>query len=150
MPRLLKPSLKMKRFAKAYVKNGGNATKATLEAYDTSYDGAQVLGSQNMQKPMVIEEINRILALTNEDSDKFVADKLLESITSGIGVKATNKDALQGINMLLKLRNAYPSSKSSSVKVSLRGTMSQDTVDSVVSTLTNLSTKSKELIDDIK
>lgn len=53
---------KQKRFAKAFVKNKGNATQAVIETYDTDNRGtAQSIGSENLSKPIVRQEIVRLL-----------------------------------------------------------------------------------------
>ncbi len=57
-----RPTLKMQRFAKAYVENGGNATQATLKSYGTGlYASARPIGSENLTKPIIRQEINRVL-----------------------------------------------------------------------------------------
>ncbi len=143
-------TLKQKKFARQYVKNGGNAAKAALEVYDANYDTAQTIGSVNLDKPVIIQEINRLLDKEGLNDDQWLGQNIRTAIDSGIGVKATNKDAIQMINMLLKVKNSYPSNRSTSVKLTLKGNMSQESIDTIIPTLTTLSTRSNELINDIK
>lgn len=60
---------KQERFAKAYVKNGGNGTKAAEAAYPAVKPGrnASVLATQNLQKPDVKAEIDRIMSGINKE-----------------------------------------------------------------------------------
>jgi hypothetical protein len=118
MPRLNKASFKEKQFARKYIEQNGNGTAAALEAYNANRDSAEVIASRNMQKPRVLEEIDKILKKKGLNSDSYLADKIHESLEASIGVKATNKDAVSIINMLLKVSNSYPASKHVSLSYS--------------------------------
>lgn len=149
MAKLGKPSFKQQKFAKAYVKNKGNATQSALESYDTDYAGAHSIAMQNMKKPVVLEEINKILDKTGFNNASFIADSLVKVVNNGIEQKTTTKDALQALNMMLKVSNAYPSNKNTSLKLQLKGNLSQENVSEVIASLKGMSTKSNELIEDI-
>jgi len=102
------PTLKQHRFIKAYVQNGGNATQAALEAYDTTYDTARVIGCENLTKPnikRVIDCLMEAVELSTKDSLRAIKDAF----------SATDKNdypdhrmRLKAAVMLLKLRGAYP------------------------------------------
>jgi len=103
-----KPTLKQRRFIKAYVQNGGNATQAALEAYDTTYDTARVIGCENLTKPYIRQEIDRLMEvveLSTKDSLRAIKDAL----------NATDKNnypdhrmRLKAVGMFFKLKGAYP------------------------------------------
>lgn len=75
-----KPTLKQKAFVKEYVKNGGNGTQAALKVYDTDdYKTAQNISSENLSKPIVMEELiktARRLGVTEEKIVSPVVDAL--------------------------------------------------------------------------
>lgn len=141
-------TLKQKKFVSGYIKNNGNGVKAALEAYDTDYQGAKNLAHQNLQKPAVKEALEEGLKRAGITMD-FLHEKAMDSISSGMGVKATQKDANQMLMFMYKLYNAIPSNKQSIVKLSMKGNLSNEDVSKVVGTLSTLSNKSNELIEDI-
>lgn len=64
---------KQKAFTKAYVKNKQNGTQAIMEAYDVkSVSVASAMGTENLAKPKIKEEIARLL----ENNEIFVSDIL--------------------------------------------------------------------------
>lgn len=75
-----KPTLKQKAFVKEYVKNGGNGTQAALKTYGTDdYKTAQNIASENLSKPIVMEELiktARRLGVTEEKIVSPVVDAL--------------------------------------------------------------------------
>lgn len=59
---------KEKRFAKEYIRNGGNATQAALAVYDTtSYKSASRIGTENTEKLSLVEYMDRIEGLRDQD-----------------------------------------------------------------------------------
>ncbi len=104
-----KLSLKQTTFVREYVANGGNATKAALVAYDTDRPTtAQVIGSENLRKPMVSEYIEQLLA----KRDGLTLDDALESLSQCLHapMKPTISagEKLAAITLLLKLHKAIP------------------------------------------
>ena len=103
-----KPTLKQRHFIKAYVQNGGNATQAALEAYDTTYATARVIGCENLTKPYIRQEIDRLMEaveLSTKDTLRAIKDAL----------NATDKNdypdhrmRLKAVGLTLKLKGAYP------------------------------------------
>ena len=59
MPKLTR---KQQRFADEYVVSG-NATRAALAAYDTSPAVARSIGSENLTKPAILEELKQSWAI---------------------------------------------------------------------------------------
>ena len=122
------PTFKQKRFAQEYVRNGGNGVKAAQKVYNShSYDGAKAIAVQNMDKPMVQNEIEKNLVKAGLSSETL-GSKLATVIDTGLGVKATNKDALAGIITAYKLLNAFPEkiSKRLTVAVSRKELIRKD------------------------
>ena len=71
---------KQKAFAEEYIRNGGNGTQAALKAYNTeNYNAANTISVENLQKPIVIEELiktARRLGVTEEKIVSPVIDAL--------------------------------------------------------------------------
>jgi phage terminase small subunit len=70
-------TLKQFRFAAEYVRNGANGVQAALAAYDTdSYNCANQIAMENLQKPTVIRAIYRHLDGFEEDGVDVVVHAL--------------------------------------------------------------------------
>lgn len=71
---------KQKAFAEEYIRNGGNGTQAAMKAYDTeSYKTASAISVENLEKPLIIEELvktARRLGVTEEKIVSPVIDAL--------------------------------------------------------------------------
>jgi len=105
-------SLKQRNFVHEYVANGGNATKAALQAYDTnSPTTAQVIGSQNLSKLMVSEYIEQLLA--NRDGLRLedALNALSEVVNAPTPPLASHSEKLAGTKLLLQLHKAITSTQ---------------------------------------
>ena len=102
-----RPTLKQKAFIKEYVLGAdrGNATEAIYKAgYKVvKRHTAEVIGSDNLRKPVIRGEIERLLAKTGLDEAGTV-DRLKQAIDAGLGEKATNADSLRGLEMVFRLK----------------------------------------------
>jgi len=84
MPKLKRLSLKMRGFCKTFVENKGNATQAALANYNCkNKQMATVLGSTNLDKPMVKNEIERLLE-EKEITDDLMMGKLKEGMNANV------------------------------------------------------------------
>ena len=84
MPRLKRLSVKGKGFCKTFVENKGNATEAALENYNCkNRHMATVLGSLNLDKPMIQNEIERLMEEKNI-TDNVMMDKLKEGLDAKV------------------------------------------------------------------
>ena len=93
-----KPTLKQQRFILAFIENGGNATQAALAAYDTTYATARVIGCENLTKPTIRREIDRLMKAV-----QLSAKDCLRAI------KEADWDArLKAADMGLTVQGAYP------------------------------------------
>ena len=106
-------TLKQRKFVKGYIKNGGNATQAALEAYDTDNDNvAGMLGSENIRKPKIKQAIEMAL-IELELSPRSVLKDFID-------IKETHKvenpnAAVRAIENIANIMNLYPSQKSLSM-----------------------------------
>lgn len=102
-------TIKQKQFVKRYIENNGNGTQAAMDVYDAkNYNTAHAIAVENLQKPTIkreIEETMEAKGLTNE----YISELLREATVAGLGQKATNSDSLRGIEMMLKVKGAFPS-----------------------------------------
>jgi len=106
-----KPTLKQRRFIKAYVQNGGNATQAALEAYDTTYDTARVIGCENLTKPnikRVIDRLMEVVELSTKDSLRAIKDALSATDRN---FHPDHRVRLNAAVLALKLKGAYPQNR---------------------------------------
>lgn len=89
----LKLTTKQDKFVKAYLLNGGNATQAAITA-GYSKKTAQVIGAENLLKPIIKAEIYKHQKKSDENYIWSKADKLkrLESLI----VKCSRDDAEKG------------------------------------------------------
>ena len=106
-----KLTLKQKRFVAQYAANNGNGTQAVLRVYDTDKDYvAKNIASENLTKPNVREELDRILA-----KDELKLSKIVDNMSS-IAVATPSKgfsgaDVLDANKTLLKLHGVLSDRK---------------------------------------
>ena len=94
----VKLTAKQDAFVKAYLLNGGNATKAALKA-DYSANTASEMGYENLSKPQIKEAIEKHQK-KGEESFIWSKKKKLEMLEK-IAEKATSDDPEKGmINMV--------------------------------------------------
>lgn len=108
MPKGDKPTLKQRKFAKKYIENGGNASKAIMEVYDVKQQNAKTLGYQNLQKPIVQKTIQELLnknGLNLEDITGMTTKMITHNMKYGKASQAVASDLLK---FTYKLHNAIP------------------------------------------
>lgn len=145
-------TLKQRVFVKKYIGNGGNGTQAAMEAYDAkNYNTAHVIASENLQKPTIQREIE--LALERAGlSDDYISELLRDATTAGLGVKATNGDSLRGLELLLKLKGAYPQQikKTAHLRINMREDINNNNLTELVKHIEKLNQRSQELLSDLR
>lgn len=139
-------TIKQKMFAHKYVEKR-NGTQAALEVYNSkSRRNAKLISTRLMKKPLIQAEIKSILdqvGLTAEHSGKYLKDAIVQGLESG---KATVGDSLRGLDMVFKLSNAYPASKSIKMSYSrVDQTVSKD-MKEVAETLKKLNEATSRLL----
>jgi len=98
-------TLKQRNFINEYLSNGGNATQAALASYDTNYETARVMGSENLAKPSVRNEIERVLGNgAIEQALKVTFEALYASTADG---KPHWGGRLRAADMIFRLGHAY-------------------------------------------
>ena len=119
-----KVTQKQKVFAAEYVKNKGNGTQAALKAYDTTdQKTACSIGTENLSKPVVQNELKRLLKGSNITMKRVlgvVSDGL--DATKGKG-EEDHPTRLRAADMSLKLHGAYPSIHQSSIPTTRGGAL---------------------------
>lgn len=100
------------------------------------YNASQ-MATQMLKKPKIRKAIDKALTKAGLN-ESYVADTLYDIIEEGKGRKVTATDALKGLDMTLKLKDAYPSSRVESVKLDLRAELQGKTIDELKERLREL------------
>lgn len=112
-----KLTVKQRGFIKRFVENGGNGTQAAMDIYDVkNYNTAHSIASDNLQKGTIRKSIELALERAGLSED-YISELLREATVAGLGQKATNSDTLRGIEMMLKLKDAFPTQKTAHLRV---------------------------------
>lgn len=117
-------TLKQKKYIQKYVETGGNGTQAALEAYDTINPlTAAAISSENLTKPYIQEEIDKILKDKN-----LTLEQNLDNITriaNGTPETKLSADVVLKANLeLARLRGADMGHKTSHSTVSFKANLS--------------------------
>lgn len=87
---------KQDAFIREYIANGGNGTKAAQVAYDTnSYNSAQSIASQNLDKPVIAEALIKTMRRAGI-TDEMIVKPVIEALT------AVNADGTPNLDLQLK------------------------------------------------
>lgn len=107
-------TIKQKRWAERYLQIG-NASQSALEVYDTnSRNTAKLIGYKNRRLRHVRAYMEALLDQAGL-SDEKIAQHLKTVIETGLQAQATAADALKGLELVLKLKDKFPSHKVESV-----------------------------------
>ncbi len=148
MPYLSKASLKQKLFAKQYVETLGNKQKASLGVYNVkSKRNANSIAYQNLQKPLVQQEIKHLLQKKGLDPD-YLSDNLKDAIENNLKYgKASQAVGADLLKFTYKLWDLIPSNKNLNLNYSRKEIISKD-YDEVKKELSKLSEMTKKLLSD--
>ncbi len=116
-------TLKQKTFVKRYLQNGGNGTRAVLDSYNVkNKHTAESIASENLRKPEVKRSIEIAMEANGLD-DVYISELLREATVAGIGQRASNSDSLRGIEMMFRLKGAFPDKiqRSAHLRVDYKG-----------------------------
>lgn len=87
---------KQDAFIREYIANGGNGTKAAQVAYDTnSYNSAQSIASQNLDKPVIAEALIKTMRRAGI-TDEMIVKPVIEALI------AVNADGTPNLDLQLK------------------------------------------------
>ena len=110
MPKTRELTIKQRKFKTAYIKNGGNATQAALETYNTvDYQTAGMIGSENLKKPKLKQAIETAL-IDLEVTPKSVIKTFKDMVN--IHSQENPNAAVRANENLADILNLYPSVKS--------------------------------------
>jgi phage terminase small subunit len=106
-----KLTVKQYKFVKGVV-SGKNGSQAVKEAGYKAKDALNraVVASENIKKPYIQEAIREELDKQGLSISESV-DRLGRTIDAGIGIKATNKDSIKGLEMVFKLQGLLDTKK---------------------------------------
>jgi len=144
-------TLKQKYFVKKYIQNGGNGTKAAMDSYNTkNYNTAHAIASENLHKPTIQREIGFALESAGL-SDEHISGLLRDATTAGLGKKATNSDSLRGLDMVFKLKGAYPQQikKSAHLRIDMKQNVNKSYTE-LIEEAERLTKNTQELLSDLK
>lgn len=103
-------TIKQKRWAERYL-HTGNASQSALEVYDTdNRNTAKLIGYKNRRLRHVQAYLEALLDQAGL-SDEKIAQHLKTIVESGVKAQATTNDALKGLELVLKLKDKFPSHK---------------------------------------
>jgi hypothetical protein len=146
-PRLT-PTFKQKLFAHEYVKNRGNGVKSALAVYDTDYIGAKNISTQNLDKPAVQNEINKLLkknGLTLDSSTEYLKKYIDKSIES----KPSFSVGADLLKFVFKLYNAIPINKSMNLSYSKVERLPVEDFKKIQELLTKLNDNTTKILNDL-
>lgn len=142
-------TLKQRKFVNKLLETR-NGTQAALDAYDVvNPNVAKVIASENLTKPNVKRAIELALERVGLNDD-YISELLKEATVSGLGQKSTNSDSLRGIEMVLKLKGAFPAAvqKSAHLRVETRQDLAKKSYSEITQELEKLNQITKQLLED--
>lgn len=141
-------TLKQRQFVTHYIEKGGNGTKAAMAVYDTNDPHtAHQIAYENLRKPAVVKSIELSLERAGLD-DNSVSELLREATIAGLGSKATNADTLRGIDMILKLKDSYPTQKTAHLRVDMREKYEKMDYDELLKELSDIRKTTEKILED--
>lgn len=146
-PRL---TLKQRKFAHEYVKNGGKGTDAALAAYDVKKRiTAKHLAYQTLHRPLVQEEIERLLVksgLSIETLADWSHNSIKRNLEQG---KPSMAAGISHLEFLYKLHGAMPVTKSMKVTANVgnQDGLKKD-LNEIKKQLSELNSRSQKLLTD--
>lgn len=142
-------TLKQKLFAKKYVDTMGNAQQAALEVYDVKKRStAGNIGHENLKKPLVQEEIKKILVRKGIDLDDMTQDlhdAIKTNLADGKPSMAVGADLLK---FAYKLHDVIPGTKNLNLNYSKKEIISNKSYDEIKAELEKLNKLTQKLIEN--
>lgn len=150
MPKGDKPTPKEKLFAKKYIENNFNGTQAVLDVYNTKKrSNAKSISYQNLQKPVVQEEINKLLdkaGLSLNELNAYTKNSIEMNMKYG---KPSQAVAATLIQHAYKLHNALPKNTKVSIKHTVIESLTRKDYKEVTEDLKKISLESSKLVEDL-
>lgn len=101
------PTIKMQRFCREYLANGGNATQAYLTAYDGN---SEIVASRESYKLLQDERVKNYMRTLNEPFERVAQSerqKKREWLWNMIQTADKNSDRITAMNILNKMDGEY-------------------------------------------
>jgi phage terminase small subunit len=145
-----KLTLKQKKFVKYYFEADGNGQKAAEKAGYTPAT-ARIKASQNLNKPIVREEIRRQLEGAGLTED-FTDEALRTIIESGVKnrTKAKVSDAVSAIRMVNELKDRFPAQRHLTASLNLNQDLQNKTVEELKDELNSIQEANRTLLSRIE
>lgn len=141
----LKPTLKQRRFVAEYIKTG-NATEAAWRTYNNkSRRNARLLARANLQKPIVKKTLEEELEQAGLTIGTTL-DVVKGAMFAGLKEKPKNSDSLRAAELLLKLYNAFPASKSMKLSYNINQQTPDKNLEEIRKNLSQLNEKTSSLL----
>ena len=149
MPRLSRPSPKMRKFVKAYLDGSTRPEAIAIAGYSHKDSrAAHVIAHDLLKKPMVQEEIEQVLIRRGLSTD-YIASNLEKIINAGVErtETATADSALRGLDMLARMHDLYPSERKVSDNRSITYNYNNMSLDQLKDKLNQLEEDSRRYLD---
>ena len=132
-----------------FVKNGGNGTQAALDVYNTSNPNtAAVIASKNIRLDKVKESVEQILNRRGLDLESITAP--VSNILHSEPEKVTGDNVLRAADMLYRLHNAYPASKSAHISHNIADKYENMKYEEILFELKEIRKTSAKLLEDLE
>lgn len=119
-------------FARELIRSGWNQTAAYQRIRpDASYNTARNMGNYVANRPGIISAIRTVLE-ENKLGMNDIASMLHQSITSGLGKKSTNRDAIAGLKLAVDMHLGHESNELDGVQ---RQDLEEQSVDDLIERL---------------
>ncbi len=106
-----KLTIKQRKFVNEYVKTNGNGTQAALKTYDTNdLNTAHAIASENLQKPTVKEQLDKILQRSEMNINRFT-NKMSDILATEPPKGYSGADIVEVIKTGLKLHGVLTDRK---------------------------------------
>ena len=138
-------TIKQRKFISEYVKTG-NGRQSALEAYEVKPSVAANIASENLNKPQIVEEIDRILKVNNfslEENIKSVASIAVQKPETRITADQILKANLE----LLRLRGADLGRRTQHTSFSLKAELSNMSYSELLASYKKKDKEIQELMD---
>jgi len=100
---MTKLKLKPKQFAKEYIKEKGNGTKAYQKVYDASYNTAKANASRLLTKDNIKQEIADLIDKQEDGTDEAIVSRIIERAKD----TSDKTNATRNDEILLKLKGKF-------------------------------------------
>jgi hypothetical protein len=141
-----KLTIKQRKFIKEYARTG-NGTQSVLSAYNIkNKQVASNYSTELIKKPLIKKSIEQVLNRSGLDLDS-ISDKVGSILHSEIKEVKAN-DALRAADILYRLHNAYPASKSISARFNITKKYEDMKYQEVLKELDTIRHKTNKMLND--